>query len=136
MAYYSLNVIYGKENLLCIVLGYDWTKLHQLLLSSHAPTYFGDYMCGARTRISSHYFISTLMILQGASKVLDASGTNIVLMFPMSGQFQEELTLLLMRLGRLKKLASNCSRDNIWHTNNSLEIMRSLLHKFKTFLTN
>ena len=49
MAYYSLNVIYGKENLLCIV-GYDWTKLHQLLLSIHAPSYFGDYMCWAKNK--------------------------------------------------------------------------------------
>jgi hypothetical protein len=56
------------------------------------------YMCEARTRISSSYFTSALTILQGVSKVLDASESNLVMMFLMFGQFKEELTLTLVKL--------------------------------------
>jgi hypothetical protein len=55
-------------------------------------------MCEARTRISNNYFTFALTILQGVSKVLDASGSNFVLMFLMFGQFKEELTLMLVKL--------------------------------------
>jgi hypothetical protein len=72
--------------------------IQKLPLSIHAPTYFGFYICEARTRISSSYFTSALTILQGVSKVLDASGYNLVLMFLMFGQFKEELTLTLVKL--------------------------------------
>lgn len=90
-------------------------------------------ICGARTRISSSSFTFVITILQGALKVLDVSGSNLVLMFLMFGHINKELTLPLVKLWRSKKLASSCSKGNIWHINDSLAIMRLLLHKCKTF---
>lgn len=93
----------------------------------------GFYMYGAKQRIQAFFF--GLTILQDASKVLDAIGSNFFLMFLISSQFKEEPMLPLVKLWRLKRLTSNCNRCKTWHMNVSLAIMRLLLHKLETIMS-
>ena len=55
-------------------------------------------MCEAITRILSSTFTFALTIVQGASKVLNMSGSNLVFIFMMSGQFKEKLILPLVKM--------------------------------------